>query len=168
MKFVDSPPLNDLTADTFPRWVLWALGGLIAFSLISVGLVRITGNGPDQLAADVTTERLLRFEDHSDGGVAVIDGQTGQLLAVLTGEQGFLRGTVRALARERRSRNLGSEMPFQLIARTDGRLTLFDPMTGHRVDLESFGPSNAGVFAPFLTMQPVTAQSSTVTDTRSN
>ena len=45
--------------------------------------------------------------------------------------------------------------PFKLIARTDGRLTLFDPVTGQRIDLESFGPTNAAVFAPFLTMQPM-------------
>lgn len=153
---MSTAPLSPIsqTPDTFPRWVLWTVGGILAFSLISVGLVRITGNGPDQLAAAVTGERLLRFEDRSDGSVAVFDGSTGELLSTLTGEQGFLRGAVRALARERKSRQLGPEQPFQLIARTDGRLTLFDPSTGHRVDLESFGPSNAGVFSPFLTMQP--------------
>lgn len=142
--------------DSFPRWVLWTVGFLLLFSLVSVGLVRITGNGPDQLAAAVLDERLLRFEDRSNGGVAVIDGSTGKLLTTMTGEQGFLRGAVRALARERTSRKIGSERPFQLIARTDGRLTLFDPATGQRIDLESFGPSNAGVFASFLSMQPMT------------
>lgn len=142
------------TPDSFPRWVIWTVGFLLLFSLISVGLVRITGNGPDQLAAAVVSERLLRFEDRSSGGVAVIDGSTGKLLTTMTGEQGFLRGSIRALARERTSRRLGPEQPFQLIARTDGRLTLFDPTTGQRIDLESFGPTNAGVFLPFLSMQP--------------
>ena len=142
------------TPDSFPRWVLWTVGFLLLFSLVSVGLVRITGNGPDQLAAAVLDERLLRFEDRSNGGVAVIDGSTGKLLTTMTGEQGFLRGAIRALVRERASRKLGSEQPFQLIARTDGRLTLFDPATGQRIDLESFGPTNAGVFASFLSMQP--------------
>lgn len=142
--------------DSFPRWVLWTVGFLLLFSLVSVGLVRITGNGPDQLAAAVLDERLLRFEDRSNGGVAVIDGSTGKLLTTMTGEQGFLRGAVRALARERTSRKMGSEQPFQLISRTDGRLTLFDPATGQRIDLDSFGPTNAGVFASFLSMQPST------------
>lgn len=143
------------TPDSFPQWVLWTVGFLLLFSLVSVGLVRITGNGPDQLAAAVLNERLLRFEDRSNGGVAVIDGSTGKLLTTMTGEQGFLRGAIRALARERASRKLGSEQPFQLISRTDGRLTLFDPATGQRIDLESFGPTNAGVFASFLSMQPL-------------
>ncbi|MCY7305069.1 MAG: photosynthetic complex assembly protein PuhC [Rhodoferax sp.] len=146
--------LQSPAPDTFPQWVLWCVGSLLAFSLIAVGLVRITGNGPDQLSAAITAERSLRFEDRPDGGVSVIDGNTGQLLTVMRGEQGFLRGTVRALARDRRSHQIGAELPFRLIARTDGRLALYDPLTGHRVDLESFGPDNAAVFAQFLTVKP--------------
>jgi putative photosynthetic complex assembly protein len=136
--------------DTFPRWVLMCAGGILAFTLIAVGLVRITGNGPDQLAAAVVTERFLRFDDMADGGVSVVDGSTGQVVTVLHGEQGFVRGSLRALTRERHARGIGSGPPFQLIARTDNRLTLFDPVTGQRIDLESFGPTNAGVFARLL------------------
>lgn len=140
--------------DTFPRWVLWATAGLLSFTLMAVALVRITGQGPDQLAAATVNERLLRFEDAAGGGVAVIDGETGKLLTTITGEQGFFRGAIRALARDRIARKIGAEEPFKLISRADGRLTLFDPVSGQRVDLESFGPTNAAVFAQFLTMQP--------------
>ena len=140
--------------DHFPQWVLYCAAGIIAFSLISVGLVRITGNGPDQKAATPTVQRSLVFQDHHDGGVRVVDGLTGKTLTVLHGEQGFVRGTLRALTRERYSRGIGSELPFELIARVDGRVTLFDPSTGQRVDLESFGPTNTGEFARFLAMQP--------------
>jgi hypothetical protein len=41
-----------------------------------------------------------------------------------------------------------------LIGHADGRLTLLDPMTGTRVDLGSFGPTNAAVFARFLDDAP--------------
>ena len=133
---------------------MYCAAGIIAFSLISVGLVRITGNGPDQKAATPTVQRSLVFQDHKDGGVRVEDGVTGKTLTVLQGEQGFVRGTLRALTRERYSRGIGSEVPFELIARVDGRVTLFDPSTGQRVDLESFGPTNTGEFARFLAMQP--------------
>lgn len=139
-----------LAPDSFPRWALYWAGGIIAFSLISVGLVRLTGNGPDQRAAAATSERLLRFEDTPDGGVAVLDGRSGESITVLHGEQGFVRGALRALTRERYARQIGSKQPFLLTARTDGRLTLTDPATGQRVDLESFGPTNAGAFARFL------------------
>jgi putative photosynthetic complex assembly protein len=119
-----------------------------------VGLIRITGNGPDQLAAAPTVQRSLVFEDQKDGGVRVADGVSGQTLTVLYGEQGFVRGALRALARERFSRGIGSAQPFDLIARVDGRVTLMDPSTGQRVDLESFGPTNTAEFARFLAMQP--------------
>ena len=140
--------------DNFPRWVLWTVAFLLVFIMGAIAIVRITGNGPDQLAAATITERLLRFEDSPGGGVAVIDGETGKLLTTVTGQQGFFRGALRALTRDRAARKIGSEQPFKLIARTDGRLTLFDPMSGQRIDLESFGPTNAAVFVPFLTMQP--------------
>ncbi len=140
--------------DTFPRWVLQAMGALLLFALLSVAVVRITGNGPDQLRAVVVTERALRFEDRVDGGIAVIDGASGKLLTAVHGEQGFLRGVVRALARERRTRDMGPEQPFLLTARADGSLTLSDPETRQSVELESFGPTNAGVFARFLAIQP--------------
>jgi len=134
--------------------VLLTAGSIIAFSLIAVGLVRITGNGPDQLAAKVLAERSLRFEDRPDGGVAVIDGQTGLTLDVLQGEQGFVRGALRALSRERRVRGLGSGPAFVLSAHGDGQLRLFDPATGERLDLASFGPTNSGAFARYLPLQP--------------
>lgn len=140
--------------DNFPRWVLWTTALLLVSIISAVALVRITGNGPDQLAATTVSERLLRFEDSPGGDVAVIDGETGKLLTTMSGEQGFLRGALRALTRDRAARKIGSEQPFKLTARTDGRLTLFDPMSGQRIDLDSFGPTNAAIFVPFLSMQP--------------
>ena len=75
--------------DNFPRWVLMCAGGVIAFSLISVGLVRLTGNGPDQKPAPGTMERALRFEDRPDGSIAVIDGRTGELVRSFKASRDF-------------------------------------------------------------------------------
>jgi hypothetical protein len=58
---------------------------------------------------------------------------------------------LRALTRERRARGLGAEVPFQLVSRQDGGMTLLDPLTSQRVDLDSFGPSQVAAFAPLLT-----------------
>ena len=141
-------------SDSFPKWVLYCAGGILAFSLVSVGLVRITGNGPDQRAAAVTLQRSLQFQDLPDGGVLVADGKTGETLTTLYGEQGFVRGALRALTRERHARGIGAVPPFELLAHIDGSITLADPSTGQRVDLESFGPTNSAEFARFLAMQP--------------
>lgn len=154
MSSLSLAPKGATAPDSFPRWALLCAGGILAFSLISVGLVRITGNGPDQRAAAPTVQRALLFQDQKDGGVLVADGLTGEKLTVLYGEQGFVRGALRALTRERHARGIGSSQPFDLVARVDGRLTLMDPSTGQRVDLESFGPTNTAEFARFLAMQP--------------
>ena len=88
----------------------------------------------------------LRFEDRPDGSIAVLDYKTGKQIDAVQGEAGFVRGTLRGLAQERKRRGLDSGPPFELIYRADGRLTLSDTATGRLVDLESFGPTNAGTF----------------------
>lgn len=151
---------SDPQPDHFPRWVLLCAAGIIGFSLVAVAAVRLTGNGPDQIAARLAAEgkvahpmavqRPLRFSDRADGGVSVTDARTGEPVAEFHGEQGFVRGALRALVRERRARGIGDEKPFQLMAAPDGRLTLLDPMTGQKIELGSFGPTNAGGFAKLL------------------
>jgi len=133
-----------------PRGALLAVGALLLATMIAVAAVRISGMPIRMPDADPAVTRLLRFEDRPDGGVAVIDARAGREVVVLTGEQGFLRGALRSLSHERMRRGLGPEQPFELIGRTDGRLTLIDPATSQRIDLESFGPTNAGVFARLL------------------
>ena len=88
----------------------------------------------------------LRFEDRPDGSIAVINYQTGQVIDSVQGEAGFVRGTLRGLAQERKRRGLDSGPPFELIYRADGRLSLSDTATGRMLDLESFGPINAATF----------------------
>jgi putative photosynthetic complex assembly protein len=140
--------------DSMPRGPLWAIGAVLLAVLVGVAGVRLSGESIRAPDAAAVATRSLRFEDRSDGSVAVLDERSGAQIDTIHGEAGFLRGALRAMARERRKQGLGSAPPFELIARADGRLTLIDPATGERVDLESFGPTNAGAFARLLTAQP--------------
>lgn len=137
-------------ATPLPGGALVAIGIVLAVAVTAVSYARLTGLEIREPDARAVAVRELRFEDRPDGSVAVIDASSGAQVERLVGEQGFVRGALRALARERRMRGLGPEQPFRLIARADGRLTLADPVTGQRIDLESFGPANAGVFAQLL------------------
>ncbi len=101
----------------------------------------------------------LRFEDRPDGSIAVIDYKSGKQIDAVQGEAGFVRGTLRGLAQERKRRGLDSGPPFELIYRADGRLTLADTATGRMVDLESFGPTNAGTFFRLFNASNVVAVS---------
>jgi putative photosynthetic complex assembly protein len=128
------------------RPMAW-IGVVLLAVLVAVGLARWSGLDPRTPDADVQWQRALQFNDLPDGDITVLDAKNQQPVARFSGEQGFLRSTLRALARERHREKIGADAPFLLIGRTDGRLTLLDPTTQQRIDLESFGPSNAAVFA---------------------
>jgi putative photosynthetic complex assembly protein len=143
--------------EVVPAGVLKAVGLLLLVIVGAVAAVRLSGldiRAPDAAA---THTRALRFADLPDGGIAVIDADRNATVTRLAGEQGFIRGALRALARERKLRGLDGTQPFLLIGRADGRLTLDDPATGQRIDLESFGPMHAGAFARLLTLPPASA-----------
>jgi putative photosynthetic complex assembly protein len=135
-----------------PRGPLLAAALLLGSALLAVATVRVTGIGASVTSdAPAVSERALRFEDRGDGSIAVFDAASNrQVDSVAPGTNGFVRGTLRGLARERKREGIGPEAPFQLIGRADGRLTLVDPATGRRVDLESFGPTNAAAFSQML------------------
>jgi putative photosynthetic complex assembly protein len=122
-------------------------GMLVLLVLAAVVVSRITGIGdPPPMTAASVAMREFRFEDRPDGSIAILDTAGGLVDTVAPGENGFLRGTMRGMARERKRNGHGSELPFQIIGHADGRLTLEDPTNGRTVDLGSFGPTNAAVF----------------------
>ena len=137
-----------------PRVPLASAMVLLVGTLVAVGATRLAGQVPDSASrAEVVAERVLRFEDRPDGRVVAIEpgAPATEWVVARPGEGGFLRGTLRALARERRAMGLGAEQPLRLVAHADGRISLEDAATARRIDLESFGPTNAGAFARLLT-----------------
>ena len=139
-----------------PVLPLAAMAALVLSSLVGVSLVRLAGISAVQQADAATySARQLRFQDQDDGSIQVLDARDGALLdTVAPGSNGFLRSTMRGLVRERKRQSLGPETPFELLGRVDGRLTLVDPGTGRRIDLESFGQTNQAVFARLLPAPP--------------
>jgi putative photosynthetic complex assembly protein len=138
-----------------PRPVLYGAAALVAFALTMATAARLSTPDPAQAqVARALVQRDLRFEDRSDGGVNVIDAGSKRVIEIVApGTNGFLRGALRGLARQRRLQGLGSEAPFRLTARSDGSLQLLDLATRQYIDLNSFGPTNSGVFAKLLTVR---------------
>lgn len=145
-----------MSADSTPEiarsasWPIPAACSLAVASIIVVGAFRLSGAPVGVPDAAAIATRELRFVDRPDGSIAVVDARDERVVDRVVGESGFIRGTLRSLARERKRQGIGAEQPFTLVARADGRLTLLDPATGRRVDLESFGPTNSGEFARML------------------
>jgi putative photosynthetic complex assembly protein len=141
-------------AEVIPRRAVWGAFAALGLVLAGVASVRWSGVSIREPDARTVATRELRFTDRADGGITVLDAHSGATLDVVHGEQGFLRGTLRGLVRERKRRGLTAQAPLQLIARADGRITLADASTGERIELESFGPTNVAVYARWL--EPLT------------
>lgn len=146
---------NTHTPQTVPRGALIAAAALALWALFSAGAVRLSGEPIRAPDAPVAAQRALHFEDRPDGSIAVVDAVSGETFETVSGQAGFVRGTLRGLVRERKRQSIGAEQPFMLLGRADGRLTLHDPATGRLIDLESFGPTNAAAFARLLPAQQV-------------
>ena len=153
--------MNTRTAKSspFPPAALWIAFALVALSLMAAGYKSwIDPLAPAVLpVSKVTATRALRFEDASNGQVVVIDDTTGELIEYLdVGTNGFLRATLRGLARTRHAQAKGSDIPFIVERRADGQELLIDPATERFIDLRAFGPTNSAVFTRYLKRQTST------------
>jgi putative photosynthetic complex assembly protein len=145
---------RDPTPQYFPRGPLLGAAALMGFALVSVAASRATGVGETRLPPSPTVEsRNLHFEDRDDGAVMVLaaDGERRVVAVVPAGTNGFLRGVLRGLARDRRLEGIGTEPPFRLSRHSDGRLSLTDAATGRDIELDAFGPTNVQAFSKLLT-----------------
>lgn len=141
-------------SEPFPKKPLFGAIALVLLALTVVTTARVTKLGTPAVAdpsADVVAQRDLRFEDRKDGSIVVYDSNSAGLVSTIApGSNNFMRGTLRALVRERHLDSIGREQPFRLTARRDGHLLLTDPATARTIDLGSFGPTNATAFAQLL------------------
>jgi len=129
----------------------------VTLSIVTAAVGRLTGAGNSAPTAPVTApviaSRDLLFRDQPNGGVAVFDAaDTSAPIDIVAPEtNGFLRATMRGLARQRLRQDADREVPFRLTGFADGRLTLADPTTGRTVEMEAFGITNEEAFARLLT-----------------
>ncbi len=136
----------------FPRGVLIGAAVLIATTIVLAGAARTTGFGKTLTVTSTAVEsRDLRFADQRDGSIAVVDAANEQAVTVLPpGSNGFIRGALRGLSRERKQQGIGAGPAFRLVRWADGRLTIEDIVTSRVIDLAAFGPTNSAAFAGLL------------------
>ena len=137
----------------FPRPVLAVAGTVIALSIILAAAGRLTGVANSAPTGVAVASRELLFRDRPNGAVAVYDASnvSAPIDMIAPETNGFLRATMRGLARQRLRQDADVEIPFRLTGWADGRLTLTDPTTGRTVEMEAFGITNEAVFAHLLT-----------------
>ncbi len=137
----------------FPRGALLAAAAILASSIAVAAIGRMTGVANSTPTAAMVTSRALLFEDRPNGAVAVFDADHPSMpISIIAPDtNGFLRATMRGLARQRLRQDASETTPFRLTEWADGRLTLEDPTTGRKVEMEAFGLTNEEVFARLLT-----------------
>lgn len=146
----DTPPAPARRHQHFPRAALLGAGGTLLAVLVWVALFRQPEPQPRDLSGAHFSVALV-FEDRADGAVVVRDAMTGGVLQVFDpGTNGFVRGAMRGLARERKRREIGAEVPFTLVLWPTGHLSLEDTATNASIDLSAFGPDNFAPFAEIL------------------
>jgi putative photosynthetic complex assembly protein len=134
--------------EPFPRGPLIAAGALVAASLVLAAVGSIGRVGRTELPVTPAVASYdLRFAVQPDGSVAVAyaDGRPAVVLG--NREDGFVRGVLHSVGRERRRAGVPTDAPLRLTRYVDGRLALSDPPSGLHVDLAVFGPTNAESFA---------------------
>ena len=139
------------------RGPLLGVFALVVFAVAAAAMPRLLGVGASQAPAlEIASARELYFWDRPDGGVDVIDAAGNRRIDMLEPESnGFVRGVLRSLVRDRRSAQVESKIPFRLARLSDGHLVLDDTATGRRIALDAFGPTNAAAFARFLNREGV-------------
>jgi len=145
--------------DRIPRPAIIGAAGLVLVTILAAAGARLTGMGTVEVPPSTAVgSRALTFEDAPDGSVLVRDPAAGEVLHVVApGTNGFLRGVLRGLARERKLRGVGPEPAFVLTRWADGRLTLEDPETERRLYLGPFGSDNVKIFVELLQTDGETA-----------
>ena len=147
--------MSNIDKEPFPRLALIAAGVLIAVSIAAAAAARyMRVNAPDTASVDQAAPlaaRDLTFFDMPDGSVEVRDGAGDRVVFVAEpGTNGFIRGVMRGMARDRRARGIGQEPGFRLAEWPDGRLSLEDLATGRSIELGAFGGDNRAAFARLL------------------
>lgn len=142
--------------DAVPRWAIIGAGLMIAATLMLALSARTGVLSPFTTApqSTVSESRQITFADTADGRVVIRDAGTGAVVSeIAVGQENFIRGVLRGLARERMLNDVGAAPGFELRRWSDGRFTMTDLGTGRMIDLGVFGPTNADAFARLMTSQ---------------
>ena len=135
-----------------PRGVLIGVAVLLSVTLVLAGRSRAALREEQARPQPPPVESLqLSFVDQPGGALAVLEVPSGRTITTLAPTtNGFVRGVMRGMFRERKLESLGRDGVFTLARHADGRLTLEDQQTHRKVELNGFGPDNAAAFIRIL------------------
>ena len=123
--------------------VVWGVGAFLTDQ--NSAAFSSSGAGPS-----VVSERII-VRDLPNGAVGIFHAESGAAIVRYESGQGaFVRTIFRSLVRDRRVQGVSAEPIFILYTLADGDITVEDPSTHSRIQLEAFGEPNAEHFRQML------------------
>ena len=140
-----------------PRPVIWLTAALVAFTIVSILVARVTDIGLTREGA-LAPVRATSFIASGEGYIGDPDpaplvaslGDGQRIVLAAAGEEGFPRLILRGIASRRASAGIDPATPIRLIETADGQRLLIDDATGQVVRLSAFGPENGVSFDTVL------------------
>ena len=124
--------------------------GFLLLLIVGIFIYKESGlHNQESNNTEIVASRDLHFYDTSDGKILITD-KNGVNISVVGGEGGFMRAVMRSLTKDRIAMGVGPEQPFKLVANQKGLVSIIDPVTGNKVDVSSFGQTNAEIFTNLL------------------
>jgi putative photosynthetic complex assembly protein len=145
--------MSNIDTKPFPRLALIAGMVLIGGSIAAAAAGRYTQTNSAAAVQNVqpVAARDLAFFDMQNGSVEVrLSGGQQVVFVAAPGTNGFIRGVMRGMARNRHAHGFGQEEAFRLAQWPNGRLSLEDLATGKVIELGAFGAENRKAFAQLL------------------
>lgn len=145
-------PEDHLRREAISRRAILAAGCLVLFSLAGVTASRLAGyKWHWQPEGEIVSTRDIRFVQKADGVVAVEDARSGATLGAYPfNENAFMRTVMLSFRHERAFIAGDHRDPYKIEQWADGRVTVFDPVTGRSIEMAAFGRHQVETFAALL------------------
>lgn len=147
-----------------PRGAVIGAGILIAATVMIVGFVQTqklsSPPAPGMFdGLEPLAERLIKFPVDREGRVTeVFDADTGEKIADLRANDGFVTTVLMSLSFNRRRLGMDVQPTYKLVRWEDSRVSIEDLTTGVQINLGAFGWENRAVFERFLPPHAVPPQ----------
>lgn len=143
------PELVNRDREMIPPVLLKAMLMLALTSLALVTYAVLTDRpltGQPRPAPEVQSREIV-LDGARDGSVVVLDAQGTVLRDLDADNGGFISVIWRAMNRNRMQHGVAETLPLRLVEYENGRLAIYDDVTGWDVELASFGQGNRATFA---------------------
>lgn len=149
-----NPELVNRDREMIPPVLLKAMA-ILALSSLAITTYAVLTDRPlvgQPIPAPEVQSRTIVLDGHRDGSVIVKTGEGAVLADLGADEAGFVSVIWRGMNRTRMLHGVEETLPLRLVEFENGRLSIFDDVTGWSVELGSFGDLNRATFEEILNM----------------